>query len=98
MTNDKNSDKESTLSEGFCKDRENDGQDDKDMAIEDIFSEIDGILTRLDGSDVPLDESFDLYKKGMELLKKCNDKLDFVEKQVLIINEEGNLDEFRRED
>ena len=34
------------------------------------------------------------YKKGMDLLKICNDKIDKVEKKVMMLNEEGGLDEF----
>ena len=30
----------------------------------------------------------------MKLLKKCNDKLDRVEKKVMAMNEEGGWDEF----
>ena len=43
-----------------------------------------------------LDDSFRLYKQGMELLKYCNDKLDTVEKKMLQMNEDGSLGEFSR--
>ena len=44
--------------------------------------------------DVPLEESFTIYAEGMKLLKACGDKLDKVEKKMLVMNEEGKLDEF----
>ena len=43
-----------------------------------------------------LEDSFRLYKQGMELLKYCNDKLDTVEKKMLLMNEDGSLGEFSR--
>ena len=43
--------------------------------------------------NVSLEDSFALYKDGMELLKVCSDKIDKVEKQVLVL-EEGQLNEF----
>jgi exodeoxyribonuclease VII small subunit len=43
---------------------------------------------------VSLEDSFKLYKEGMKLIKFCNDKIDKVEKQVLKLNENGELDEF----
>jgi exodeoxyribonuclease VII small subunit len=35
-----------------------------------------------------------MYNKGMELLKYCNDKIDTVEKQMLQIDDNGELNEF----
>ena len=38
--------------------------------------------------DISLEESFDKYKLGMEILKVCSDKIDKVEKQIEILNAE----------
>ena len=35
-----------------------------------------------------------MYQKGMTLLKICNEKIDTVEKKILIMNGDGGLDEF----
>ena len=48
----------------------------------------------LEREDISLEESFKEYQKGMELLKKCSETIDRVEKKVLILNENGGLDEF----
>lgn len=37
---------------------------------------------------------FAYYYRGMELLKTCNDKIDRVEKQIQVLDEEGNVHEF----
>lgn len=62
--------------------------------IEEVFQELDELAHRLEDRETPLEESFLLYKKGMELLKYCSEKLDTVEKKMLQINEDGTLSEF----
>ena len=42
-----------------------------------------------------LEESFKLYHEGMDMLKSCNDKIDKIEKQMLILDEGGTLHEFK---
>ena len=41
-----------------------------------------------------LEESFRLYKQGMDMLRQCSEKIDQVEKQVLILEENGETHEF----
>ncbi len=41
-----------------------------------------------------LEDSFRYYQEGMELLKLCNARIDHVEKQMLQIDEEGQVHEF----
>lgn len=62
--------------------------------IEDVFQELDVIAEKLESSDTSLEDSFRLYKKGMELLKYCSGKLDIVEKKMLQMDEDGTLREF----
>lgn len=66
----------------------------KEQTLEQTFNELDGVIESLQAGDLPLEESFTLYQKGMQLLKNCNDKLDLVEKKVMAMNEEGGWDEF----
>ena len=42
---------------------------DNEKNIEDVFQELDVIAEKLESSDTSLEDSFRLYKKGMELLK-----------------------------
>ena len=44
--------------------------------------------------ETPLEESFRLYRQGMELLKALNGRLDTVEKKMLQMNEDGTFREF----
>ena len=67
---------------------------DNEKNIEDVFQELDVIAEKLESSDTSLEDSFPLYKKGMELLKYCSGKLDTVEKKMLQMDEDGTLREF----
>ena len=67
---------------------------DNEKNIEDVFQELDVIAEKLESSDNSLEDSFRLYKKGMELLKYCSGKLDTVEKKMLQMDEDGTLREF----
>ena len=67
--------------------------DTQNREIEEVFQELDTIAEKLESGDTSLD-SFRLYKKGMELLKYCSDRLDTVEKKMLQMDEDGTLREF----
>ena len=58
------------------------------MKIEERFEEIDKIIEGLERNEATLDESFDLYKKGMDIIKECNKEIDKVEKQLIVLGEE----------
>lgn len=67
-----------------------------EKTIETAFEELDQIMKELESGEKPLEESFLLYKKGMELVKFCNDKIDHVEKQLIMLNEgaeDGNTNQ-----
>lgn len=65
-----------------------------DFSLEEAFEQIETIIEQLEEEDITLEESFKAYQEGMKLLSHCNGKIDKVEKQVLKINEYGELDEF----
>lgn len=67
-----------------------------EKTIEEAFTELDALAVKLEDRETSLEDSFLLYKKGMELLKYCNEKLDTVEKKMLQMNEDGTLSEFSR--
>ena len=64
------------------------------MSVEEAFAQLDEIIQRLESEEIPLEESFRVYQKGMELLKYCSQKLDTVEKKMLQMDEDGTLREF----
>ncbi len=66
----------------------------EELSVEESFAMLDRLLEKMEGGEASLEESFQLYTKGMQLLKNCNDKIDLVEKKMLQISEDGKLVEF----
>ena len=66
----------------------------EELTLAECLQRIEDTLTRLDEDGLALEESFALYKQGVELIKHSNEKIERVEKQVLAISENGELDEF----
>ncbi len=62
------------------------------MTIDQKMDELDGIIERMESDEITLEESFELYKKGVGLVKSCNDAIDRVEKEVLKLNDDGSTD------
>ena len=63
------------------------------MSLEEALEQLDETIAKLQSEEVSLEESFELYKKGMDYVKICNDTIEQVEKKVLMLNQEGKLDE-----
>lgn len=66
----------------------------QEMGLEERFAAIESILDQMEDENVTLDESFELYKKGMEQMKVANQALDQIEKAMLVMNESRELEEF----
>mgnify|MGYP003198175788 CR=1 FL=1 len=73
--------------------KENCEQLQEEKPLEEMFAELDLLAEKRDTS---LEDSFILYRQGMELLKLCSGKLDTVEKKMLQLNEDGTFSEFSR--
>ena len=65
----------------------------KNLSLEETLEQLDETIAKLQSEDVSLEESFELYKKGMDYVKICSETIDQVEKKVLMLNQEGKLDE-----
>ncbi|NBH84978.1 exodeoxyribonuclease VII small subunit [bacterium C-53] len=65
-----------------------------ELKIEEAFEKIEETIGKLEDETISLDEAFAVYQEGMKLLKQCDEKIDRVEKNVLAVNQEGELDEF----
>ena len=73
-------------------------EENKTTTIEESFETIEEIITKLESGDVTLDESFALYKSGMEELQSANAKIEQTKKAVLAISKEGGLEVFEGEE
>lgn len=65
----------------------------EEFGLEENFARLEETIERLESDDISLEDAFRAYSTGMGILKLCNDQIDRVEKQVLKLNEEGQLEE-----
>lgn len=67
----------------------------KAQTLEQSFEKLEQIIGNLENGDVSLEDSFKLYNEGMKLIQNCNQRLDKVEKKIVVLNQkEGDEDEF----
>lgn len=65
----------------------------KEIKLEESFDKLNHILEELEKPEISLEDSFTLYQEGMKLLKTCNDSIDKVEKELIILSENGEANE-----
>lgn len=59
-----------------------------EKTIEQIFAELDQVMERLESSETSLEDSFACYETGMKLVKQCGERIDKVEKQMIVLQGE----------
>ena len=64
------------------------------QTLQDIFAQLDEVIAGTEHEEVSLEETFELYHKGMDMLKLCNERIDKVEKKMLLLDNEGEEHEF----
>lgn len=71
----------------------------KNKNFEDMMKELETIVNKLDNDSISLEESMDLYQKGMTLSKSCEKTLKDAEEKVakLMENEAVSNDESETE-
>lgn len=65
----------------------------KEMKLEETFEKLNEIMVKLEEPSVSLEDSFSLYQEGIKLLKLCNDSIDKVEKELIVLDEEVRANE-----
>ena len=53
------------------------------MSLEEMLNSLEDCVNDMENGELSLEESFETFKKGMELVKKCNAEIDAVEKEVV---------------
>lgn len=61
------------------------------FTIQKGFEELDSILNEMGNPELSLEESMELYKKGIGILKECNETLDKTEKELTVLQEGVSL-------
>ena len=62
----------------------------KEKSVEETFQELEEIIRKLESGESSLEESFKYYEAGMKLV---NEKIDKVEKQIIVLEEDGESHE-----
>lgn len=65
----------------------------KEWSLEENFEKLEETIALLESDDISLEDAFQAYSQGMTLLKACNEQIDRVEKKVLILSENGDVQE-----
>ena len=70
----------------------------KEMKLKDFESALkalEGIVTDLEGGELPLDRALELFEEGVRITRFCNNKLDEAERkvEVLLKNADGTVSE-----
>jgi exodeoxyribonuclease VII small subunit len=59
-------------------------------SYEQALAELERLVAKMEGGQLPLDELLDGYRRGAELLGYCRSRLQAVEEQVKVL-EDGQL-------
>ncbi|MBO7729601.1 MAG: exodeoxyribonuclease VII small subunit [Lachnospiraceae bacterium] len=59
----------------------------EEMSLEEAFEELDGLIEKMETSQLPLEETFRLYKQGLSLVEFCNQKIEKVECDIKKVTE-----------
>ncbi|WP_417206367.1 exodeoxyribonuclease VII small subunit [Antarctobacter sp.] len=62
----------------------------EEMSFEQAMSELEKVVGMLERGDVALEESIDLYERGAQLKKRCEQKLKEAEEKVAAITLDGD--------
>lgn len=65
-----------------------------EKTLEQLFSELEAVTGALE-AESSLEKSFQLYHRGMDMLKACSDRIDRVEKQIQVLDEKGEAHELQ---
>ena len=68
--------------------------EEREPSLEENFARLGELIELLESEDISLEEAFETYSRGMEVIKKCNAQIDMVEKQVLKLGSDGQPEEF----
>ncbi len=62
----------------------------KNISFDEAMKKIEEIVSLLEGGDVPLEESIELYKKAMELSDICKAKLIAADGEITILRKKAD--------
>ena len=51
----------------------------EEKTLDEMFQELDKLIQAMEEPEVSLEDSFQMYHQGIDMLKACNDKMDKIE-------------------
>ena len=57
------------------------------MKFEDALKELSAINDKMESPDLSLEDSVELFKKGLELTKFCQKKIEEARQEIMVIEE-----------
>lgn len=63
---------------------------DSELSFKDAIEELEKITNTLEGTELELEKSLELFERGVELIKYCQKKLDAAEAKVEVLT--GSLE------
>ncbi len=58
-----------------------------ELTIEETFAALDTLIAGLESGNGSLEDAFKQYEEGMKLVRSCNEKIEKIEKQILVLSE-----------
>jgi exodeoxyribonuclease VII small subunit len=59
--------------------------------FEAAIAELESIVKKLEEGDLALEQSLELYERGVQLSKYCHARLEAAERRIELLNEHGEL-------
>ena len=59
--------------------------------FEAALTELDSIVKKLEEGDIPLEQSLQLFERGVQLSRFCHARLEEAERRIEILNERGQV-------
>ena len=70
-------------------------ENEKNFSFEESLAELEKIVVNLETGEVSLDDAIEEYKKAMDLVKQCNEKLDSAQEAIAkIVNDNKEIIDF----
>lgn len=65
-----------------------------DLKLEDLLAQVEQCIGQLENPQISLEDSFRYYEEGIRRLKMCSSKVAQIEQKMLVINSQGELEDF----
>lgn len=61
----------------------------RSRSFEEALDELESIISRMETGNMPLEDSLAAYKKGIALLRECQEVLNAAEQQIKILQDDS---------